>query len=192
MVEKANILLDNLSTLIAGPVREEFGCLFRKVRMQTGDEEMILPNFQDTLEASLLARSPEADEALLARVMTCGKCPWIRDLVMQASEESARVMGRQPPAPDTVCMASFLRTCVTLAGRQVFRNPIVMYDRYKRVERERNRALLDAMIRSAVGEAVTGMSTERVRADASDTVAVVDDDVEEEEDCDDDASVISV
>lgn len=176
MVEKANILLDNLSTLIAGPVREDFGSLFRKARMQTGDEEMILPNFQDTLEAGLQARSTDADEDLLARIVKNGKCPWIQDLVLQAAEESARVMGREAPA--TVDMAAFLRTCVTLAGRQVFRNPIVMYDRYKRVERERNRALLDAMIRSAVGEAVNGLSTQRAP--------------QEEEEDDDDASVISV
>jgi len=180
MVEKANILLDNLSTLIAGPVREDFGSLFRKARMQTGDEEMILPNFQDTLEAGLQARSAEEDEALLARIVKSGKCPWIQDLVLQAAEESARVMGRQ--APEAVCMVEFLRACVTLAGRQVFRNPIVMYDRYKRVERERNRALLDAMIRSAVGEAVNGLSAERAAEAAQ----------EEEDDDDDDASVISV
>ena len=185
MVEKANILLDNLSTLIAGPVREDFGSLFRKARMQTGDEEMILPNFQDTLEAGLQARSAEEDEALLARIVKGGKCPWIQDLVLQAAEEGARVMGRQPPAPDAVCMPAFLRACVTLAGRQVFRNPIVMYDRYKRVERERNRALLDAMIRTAVGEAVNGLSAERVHAEVADVDVDVDDD-------DDDASVISV
>lgn len=211
MVEKANILLDNLSSILAGPVREEFADLFRQARMRTKDEEMILPNFQDVLEDALKGRAHEADEALLARVIRAGRCPWIGNLVAEVIEENARVMGRQADGGD-VKMEAFLRECVLLVGRQVYRNPIMMYDRFKRSERERNRAQMDAMIRTAVGQCATyfaggvsGLEADKDECDAevepqgdveaaeaaesiNDEAAPDDDDIIDE---DDDASVIA-
>lgn len=161
-VESANILLDNLGSLLAHPLHEEFVDVFRRARALTTDEEMILPNFQDQLQASVSARAEEADEALLERVVRRSRCPWIRDLLLHAAEESASVLGRAaPPSPEDVSMPAFLRACVTMVGRQLYRNPIVLYDRFKRAERERNRSLFDAMVRTAVGECVSALTVER-------------------------------
>jgi hypothetical protein len=145
-ITHASWLTEKLCSAIVPALKREFTEMYSSVKAGA-QREYVIRDFQTALEEAS-KRKDEDNDALLEKIVTVDKCPWLQDVLDRTIQLFAEIVGG--PVDVHVDAADMLGMCFVTAARDIWTRPYLLFDKFDVFEKCKNKEVFENIVRHAV------------------------------------------